>query len=91
MMTRKVCALAEITIGQVPPVLTPIPATPHFKDFVLLGCVVNAGLKAVLKVPFCRSVFAILGTHPLSWFLWRPSHIRLVRLPNSGGISPLNW
>ena len=36
MMTRKVCALAEITIGQVPPVLTPISATPHFKDFVLL-------------------------------------------------------
>ena len=37
MMTRKVCALAEITIGQVPPVLTPISATPHFKDFVLLN------------------------------------------------------
>ena len=36
MMTRKVCALAEITIGQVPPVLTPMSATPHFKDFVLL-------------------------------------------------------
>ena len=37
MMTRKVCALAEITIGQVPPALTPISATPHFKDFVLLA------------------------------------------------------
>ena len=37
MMTRKVCALAEITIAQVSPVLTPISATHHFKDFVLLG------------------------------------------------------
>ena len=36
MMTRKVCALAEITIAQVSPVLTPISATHHFKDFVLL-------------------------------------------------------
>ena len=35
-MTRKVCALAETTVGQVPPVLPPISATLHFKDFVLL-------------------------------------------------------
>ena len=35
MMTRKICALAEITIAQVSPVLTPISATHHFKDFVL--------------------------------------------------------
>ena len=37
MMIRKVCALAEITIAQVSPVLTPISATHHFKDFVLLA------------------------------------------------------
>ncbi len=37
MMTRTVCALAEITIAQVSPVLTPISATHHFKDFVLLA------------------------------------------------------
>ena len=32
----------------------------------------------------------LLGTHPLNWF---PPRIRYVRsrLPNSGGISPLNW
>ena len=42
-MTRKVCALAEITIGQVPPVLTPISATPHFKDFVLLAWASSQG------------------------------------------------
>ena len=32
----------------------------------------------------------LLGTHPPNWFPKRPSPIRLARLPNSGGISPLN-
>ena len=29
--------------------------------------------------------------HPLNWFPPRCSDSKLARLPNSGGISPLNW
>ena len=32
----------------------------------------------------------LLGTHPLNWFSPRYRSVRLARLPNSGGISPLN-
>ena len=31
-----------------------------------------------------------LGTHPVNWLKLRSSTSRLTRLPNSGGISPLN-
>ena len=62
MMTRKVCALAEITIAQVSPVLTPISATHHFKDFVLLNqsqggmCIYNT---SVIGLGFSQKSFGL--------------------------------
>ena len=31
------------------------------------------------------------GMHPTNWLLRRHSHSRLVRSPNSAGISPVSW
>ena len=43
------------------------------------------------ELPISNWSNKLLGRHPLNWIPLRPKDFRLASLPNSGGISPLNW
>ena len=65
--------------------------TQHRLGMRYQGQVAMLGLVAKFELSISNRPDKPLGTHPVNWVCWMYSTVRLARLPNSGGISPLNW